>query len=1053
LTDIEFLNNGDMVIGLRDRFSDQIGFLDPGPKEQKPKGSDVVAVAAGDLLRASPNSSGGWVIESNGQSVPPGRFGPTAGTNNAEGPDNGEFYFGDVNGLNSHDESSYGGMAQIPGVPEVIEGFADPLRQYSAGMAWMSHTNGSRNRAFQLYEANNARGTFAKANGLGDLEVLCEAAPIEIGNRVWYDADFNGIQDPAEAPLPGIVVALSDDTGVIAQATTDGDGHYYFSNAITPTRPSDGTEILSGPRLAEAVNAALVYAVPIVYNKTYTVSVDMGQPAIARYQLTSPNKSDHSADGDIRDSDGLRAGTVTYVTFQTGVPRQNNHSFDFGFNIAPQQPESVRLGNQVWYDVNNNGMLDDGEVGVNGVAVQLYADSNGNGTYNVGDALISSTITSPGGFYNFINLTPTQSVNTAYLVVLPASNFCAGGVLVNYQNSTGSVGGNSDENAQDHGLDAGTLTCGGLVASSAVSLTAGGEPINDGDTDPNSNLSIDFGFYKLELGNLVWLDTDNSGTVNAGEIPLANIAVRLLGSNLDVLANTTTNASGFYTFTNLVAGTYCAEITPPTGHDSSTGPGQSDNPDDNVDDDDNGVITTTTNIRSNCMALAPGAEPLVITSTGTTQNPTLDFGVFVRPVITTPVTPTLLSGLGNYTWFDADKDGAQDAGGDEKPIPNVPVTLRTSAGAVLSQTQTNLQGFYIFTGLIPSSYYVCFGTVTGYTYTVWMSGTTMTSDADSNANPINSGCTMSVTLQPGEFNPTLDAGFIITNTLPQAIGLNSFSVARNRNGAGLLVSWQTGVELNTFGFSLYRSTGANRASATRVTPEVIAGRGAGSYSFVDASADVNQNYTYWLVEIETSGQMNEYAPATYAPSGAVSAVAAAVPVPVVIVDGVPTGNGFSVAAEAEQRNAEPAPAPQLALPVNSAVVQPALTPSKLQASDTRNAANPITTAREPEQTAAQVWPAPQSQQVPVRAVQTQSTQSSEANASASAGASAPRAAIDKGRAEVQAQVVAATGQQQAQRAPQRHPLWVLRMVGMMTALVFMGAGLVVLSAVIAGRRR
>ena len=31
----------------------------------------------------------------------------------------------------------------------------------------------------------------------------------------------------------------------------------------------------------------------------------------------------------------------------------------------------LNLGNQVWYDVNNNGQLDAGEFGVNGVAVEL----------------------------------------------------------------------------------------------------------------------------------------------------------------------------------------------------------------------------------------------------------------------------------------------------------------------------------------------------------------------------------------------------------------------------------------------------------------------------------------------------------------------------------------------------------------------------------------------------------------------------------------------------------------------------------------------------------
>ena len=49
-------------------------------------------------------------------------------------------------------------------------------------------------------------------------------------------------------------------------------------------------------------------------------------------------------------------------------------------------------------------------------------------------------------------------------------------------NSTGSVGGNSDQNNEDHGVVSGTLGSGGLVASTPVSLTVNGEPINDPPT-------------------------------------------------------------------------------------------------------------------------------------------------------------------------------------------------------------------------------------------------------------------------------------------------------------------------------------------------------------------------------------------------------------------------------------------------------------------------------------------------------------------------------------------------------------------------------------------
>ena len=60
--------------------------------------------------------------------------------------------------------------------------------------------------------ANPKPGGFAKANGMGDIEALCDAAPLEIGNRIWSDTNGNGIQDPGEAGIDGVTVQLLDAT-------------------------------------------------------------------------------------------------------------------------------------------------------------------------------------------------------------------------------------------------------------------------------------------------------------------------------------------------------------------------------------------------------------------------------------------------------------------------------------------------------------------------------------------------------------------------------------------------------------------------------------------------------------------------------------------------------------------------------------------------------------------------------------------------------------------------------------------------------------------------
>jgi uncharacterized repeat protein (TIGR01451 family) len=54
--------------------------------------------------------------------------------------------------------------------------------------------------------------------------------PASLGDRVWLDADHDGVQDASEAGVAGVTVELLDDSGaVVATATTGPDGHYLFA--------------------------------------------------------------------------------------------------------------------------------------------------------------------------------------------------------------------------------------------------------------------------------------------------------------------------------------------------------------------------------------------------------------------------------------------------------------------------------------------------------------------------------------------------------------------------------------------------------------------------------------------------------------------------------------------------------------------------------------------------------------------------------------------------------------------------------------------------------
>src|SRR5688572_5150020 len=56
-----------------------------------------------------------------------------------------------------------------------------------------------------------------------------------IGNRVWYDIDQNGLQDPGEGGIGGICVNLYDDENeLLQQTTTDSNGYYGFDVKAGP---------------------------------------------------------------------------------------------------------------------------------------------------------------------------------------------------------------------------------------------------------------------------------------------------------------------------------------------------------------------------------------------------------------------------------------------------------------------------------------------------------------------------------------------------------------------------------------------------------------------------------------------------------------------------------------------------------------------------------------------------------------------------------------------------------------------------------------------------
>ncbi|MCB9175866.1 MAG: VWA domain-containing protein [Caldilineae bacterium] len=153
LTDIEFGQAGDMLLGLRDRHGDTVlfnvgGRLPPGEQNGQ---------QGGDILIARPDGDR-WVIDPD-----PEFFGQDASRGVGKTWD-------------GHPETGFGGLARLRAPHEVVMSALSPLQYSSGGAEWFDVDSGANTRREELYAMREGIN-FGKANGLGDVEMLCAPPP------------------------------------------------------------------------------------------------------------------------------------------------------------------------------------------------------------------------------------------------------------------------------------------------------------------------------------------------------------------------------------------------------------------------------------------------------------------------------------------------------------------------------------------------------------------------------------------------------------------------------------------------------------------------------------------------------------------------------------------------------------------------------------------------------------------------------------------------------------------------------------------------------------
>lgn len=312
-----------------------------------------------------------------------------------------------------------------------------------------------------------------------------------IGDRVFYDVDGNQSQQPNEPGLSGVTVELvfygndgvlggGDD--VIRTTTTDANGDYEFVG------------VGSGR-----------YDVNII---AATLPSDIDNPTIDRDGIATANTA-----------------AVTLTDTPAGIVVDDA---DFGYR------GNGSIGDTVFYDYNDDAAQNNGEPGIENVAVTLVWSGQDGVFGNADDLTLTQTTDATGG-YDFGNLpSGTFRVSTA-----PSS-----------------VDFNRDGNAD------------------TVVLTTGNATQNVTLADNEDFNTADFGYRGTgQIGELIFFDHDGDGVLDGPDTGYEGVNVTLSmdfdnDGTADYTVSTTTDADGNYNFANLPPGTYTITVDQP---DNTTG--------------------------------------------------------------------------------------------------------------------------------------------------------------------------------------------------------------------------------------------------------------------------------------------------------------------------------------------------------------------------------------------------------------------------------------------------------------------------------------------------
>lgn len=341
---------------------------------------------------------------------------------------------------------------------------------------------------YQVCRVNN--GSICASATLHLLVEPQEAAGT-VGSCVWEDINANGILEPGEPAISNVEVNLyTADGELYASTVTDPSGFYQFDD------------------------------VPLgIYFLHFVAPEDL--------EFTFPNVGNETNDSDVDDSNG--PGTTALFDVAAG---------QFVDNIKAGFYRCIKIGENVWYDIDEDDVYDDNENGINGLRVYLWRFNNG--SWEQWDDTTTGhkpNTPSDDGWYQFCAPPGEYYIQ----VILPPAG--ENGQLVPVIPFVG----NNTFRDSDINNGNGPGTTNSFIVSNV------------------DKLDIGAGYYPMaEVGNLVWHDENFDGLQNENEARIANVLVEVVdASSNETIAQDISNQDGIYHIDYLEKKDVYFRFTPP----------------------------------------------------------------------------------------------------------------------------------------------------------------------------------------------------------------------------------------------------------------------------------------------------------------------------------------------------------------------------------------------------------------------------------------------------------------------------------------------------------